>query len=83
MTPTDSQRRLLCALRDTEALTHPWAPTLADVASVAGLRSRSAVTYHLPALEAAGWVEVGPSRRGVRLTDSGRRLAKRSESGKT
>ena len=56
----------------------PAVPTLEDVAHQASLRSRSAVTYHLSALEAAGWVEVGPSGRGLRLTTSGLKLAKSS-----
>ena len=39
--------------------------------------TRSAVTYHLPSLEAAGWVEMGPNRRGLALTTRGEKALKR------
>lgn len=76
MTPTQPQYRILIALDAARLKSHPWLPTLEMVATIAKLKSRSAVTYHLPSLEEAGWVEVGPHRRGLRLTTTGRRAVR-------
>ncbi len=73
MTPTNPQFRILVAVDAASQLSNPWPPTLEMVATLARLKSRSAVTYHLPALKVGGWVETGPHNRGLRLTAAGRR----------
>jgi DNA-binding MarR family transcriptional regulator len=75
MNPTPTQARVLRAIRTTTALRAPFPPRLEDVRLELGLSTRSAVTYHLPALEKAGWVEMGPNRRGLALTAAGKRAA--------
>ena len=76
MKPTPTQARVLRAIRTTTATCAPFPPRLEDVRLELGLSSRSAVTFHLPRLEAAGWLEMGPNRRGLALTAAGRRAAR-------
>lgn len=79
MNPTPSQARILRAIRTTAAVCFPFAPRLEDIRLELGLSTRSAVTYHLPQLEAAGWVEMGPNRRGLALTTRGAKALKRAK----
>ena len=69
---------VLSAIKRCHERSHPFPPRLEDVRLELGLSSRSAVTYHLPRLEAAGWVELGPNRRGLALTARGVKALKRT-----
>ncbi|MFF7190849.1 LexA family protein [Streptomyces sp. NPDC008222] len=64
---TDIQERILACIRQ-HITDHGEAPTVVEIGTAVGLRSRSAVHYQLRELQAKHAVVVEPRRaRGIRL----------------
>lgn len=65
---TSTQEQILRCIRESIA-ERGEAPTVREIGTQAGMRSRSSVYYHLGRIEALGYIAREPHRaRGIRLT---------------